>query len=103
MIDVKTGKEVIRAGKEEEERFLPLLALSLMIKVLRKEVTRAGWSYVNMNDMERFLVRLYPFRNIKITKYYFNYKLRFNCVYSRVNLHRIKDGEYAIYLYDKQE
>ena len=56
-----------------------------------------------MNDMERFLVRLYPLRNIKITKYYFNYKLRFNCVYSRVNLHRIKDGEYAIYLYDKQK
>ena len=39
--------------------------------------------------------------NIEITKY-FDYELRFNGVFSRDNLPRIKDGVYVINLDDKQ-
>ena len=38
---------------------------------------------------------LHPLTNIKITKY-FNYEPRFNVVFSRDNLPKIKDGEYFI-------
>ena len=38
---------------------------------------------------------------MKVIKY-FNYKAKFNGVFSRNNLHRIKDGAYVINLNDKQ-
>ena len=47
------------------------------------------------------LVPLHSLINIKITKH-FNYKPRFNGVFSRDNLPRIKDGAYVINLDDKQ-
>ena len=39
----------------------------------------------------KFLAPLHPLNNIEITNY-FNYEPRFNGVYSRNNLPRIKDG-----------
>ena len=39
----------------------------------------------------------YPLTNFQIQRYYQN-EPRFNCVYSRDNLHRIKDGTYIINL-----
>ena len=46
-------------------------------------------------------VPLHPLSNIKITKY-FNYEPRFNGVFSRDNLLRIKDGVYIRNLDEKQ-
>ena len=42
-----------------------------------------------------------PLKNIEITKY-FNYEPRFNGIFSKNNLPRIKDGVYAINLNDKK-
>ena len=41
-----------------------------------------------------------PLSNIEITNYY-KYQPRFNCVFSRNDLPRIKDGEYVIDLDDE--
>ena len=49
----------------------------------------------------KFLVLFYPLSNIEITKS-FNYKPRFNSVYSKNNLPRIKDRVYVINLHDNQ-
>ena len=49
---------------------------------------------------QNFLILLYPLNNIEITNY-FNYEPRFNGVFSRNNLPRIKDGAYVINLDDK--
>ena len=46
------------------------------------------------------MVLLHPLSNIEITNY-FNYEPRFNGVFSRNNLPRIKDGAYVINLDDK--
>ena len=43
---------------------------------------------------------LHPLNNIEIINY-FNYEPRFNGVFSRNNLSRIKDGAYVINLDDK--
>ena len=48
----------------------------------------------------KFLVPLHPLNNIEITNY-FNDESRFNGVFSRNNLPRIKDGAYVISLDDK--
>ena len=48
----------------------------------------------------KFLVPLHPLNNIEITNY-FNDESRFNDVFSRNNLPRIKDGAYVISLDDK--
>ena len=45
LIKAITRKGVIIAGKEQEGGFLPLLALPLMMKVLRKGVKKAGKRY----------------------------------------------------------
>ena len=80
------------AGIGKEGGFLPLLALTLLIKAMSgKGVARAGKGYNNMDHMEKKLVLLHPLNNIEITKY-FNYKPKFNGVFSRDNLPRIKDG-----------
>ena len=49
---------------------------------------------------QRFLVPLQPLSNIKITKH-FSHKPRFNGIFSRNNLSRIKDGPYVINLDNK--
>ena len=41
-INAIAGKEVMRAGKQQESGFLPLLALPLIIKALGKRVRREG-------------------------------------------------------------
>ena len=48
-----TEKRVIRAGKGQEEGILPLLASSLMMKVLGKEVRRAGKGGNNIDQMDK--------------------------------------------------
>ena len=48
----------------------------------------------------KFLLQLNPLSNIEIANY-FNYKPRFDGVFSRNNLLRIKDGAYVINLNDK--
>ena len=59
-------------------------------------VRGAGRGYMNKNS----LVLLHPLNNIKITNY-FNYEPRFNGVFSRNNLPRIKDEAHVINLDDK--
>ena len=44
-------------------------------------------------------MRLHPLTNFEIQKYYQN-EPKFNGVYSRNNLQKIKDGEYIINLYE---
>ena len=51
--------------------------------------------------IKNFLVPLHLLSNTKITKY-FNYKPRFNGVFSRDNLPRFKDWAYALNLDDKK-
>ena len=48
----------------------------------------------------KFLVPLHSLNNIEITNY-FNYEPKFNGVFPRNNLPRIKDGGYVINLNDK--
>ena len=48
LINAITGKVVMKVGKGQEEGFLPLIALPLMMKVLGK-VTRTGKGYNNMD------------------------------------------------------
>ena len=55
-----SGKVVKRAGKRQEGAIIPLLALPLMLKVLRKGVTKAGKGgkgpgkgYNSMNYMDK--------------------------------------------------
>ena len=53
LINAITRKGVMRAEKGEENRFLSLLALPLMMKVLGKEVRRVGRGYNFRNHMGR--------------------------------------------------
>ena len=48
----------------------------------------------------KFFSSLHPLNNIKVTNY-FKYEPRFNRTFSRNNLHKIKDGAYAINFDDK--
>ena len=45
LINAITGKGVMTAGKGQEGKFLLLLVVSLLMKVLGKGVTRAGRTY----------------------------------------------------------
>ena len=49
LINAMSRKGVMRAGKGQQGRFLPLLALPLIMKVLEKGMTRAGKGYNNMD------------------------------------------------------
>ena len=69
----------------KEGRYLLLLALPLIMKVLGPQERKEDGSYG-----QKFLVPLNPLINIKITVY-FNCKLRFNDVFSRYKLLKIKD------------
>ena len=55
LINPITGKGVMRPKKGEEGRFLPLLALPLTMKVLRKEVIKIGRRCNNINHMYKKL------------------------------------------------
>ena len=61
-----------------------------------REVSRAGRGYTDKN----LLVPLHPLSNIEINQY-FNYDSKFNGVFSRNNLPRIKYVPYVINLDDK--
>ena len=98
LVNAVTGKGVMRAEKEQEGGLLWLLALSLMMKVLGKEVTRSGKRYNNMKQWIKNFFPLHHLSNIEITKY-FNYEPKFDGVFSRDSLPRIKD---LINLDDKQ-
>ena len=95
LINAITGKGVVRTGIGQEGAIFPLLELPLMMKVLGKGVIRTGKGVrrakkglSNMDHMDNeFLVSLHLLSNIEITNY-FNYKPRFNGVFSRDNLHR---------------
>ena len=77
-----TRKGVMRAGK----RFVRV----------GKLFERAWKGYDNMGHLDKkCFVPLHPLSNIEITQY-FNYEPRFNGVYSRDNLPRIKDGAHVI-------
>ena len=58
---------------------------------VRRAGRRYGW---------KFLVPLHPLNNIEITNY-FKYELRFNSIFSRSDLARIKDWAYVINLDDE--
>ena len=60
-----------------------------------KGTIRAGEGTVRAG--QDFLIPLYPLANFEIQKYYQN-ESKFNVVYSRNNLSKIKDGEYVINL-----
>ena len=86
--------------KNQEDEFfwalLPHLALlvqpviSLVVKCISGiGVRSAGRGYIDKKN----LVPLHPLSNIEITEY-FNYKPRFNGVFSRNNLPRIRDGAF---------
>ena len=52
-------------------------------------------------EEDKWIKNLNSLNNIKITNY-FKYERRFNGVFSRNNLHRIKYGAYVINLDDKK-
>ena len=53
-INAISGKRVIRARKGQVGGIHPLLALPLMMKILEKEVTRAGRGCKKMNHMDKY-------------------------------------------------
>ena len=54
LINAITGKDIIRAGKGQKDGFRPFLVLPLMMKVLRKGVTRVGKGYNNIHHIDNF-------------------------------------------------
>ena len=75
------------------------LASSLVQPIISsvvKGVSRRGVRRAERRYMDKFLVPLYPLNNIEITSCF-----RFNCVSSKNNLPRIKNGAYVINLDDK--
>ena len=52
--------------------------------------------------IQKSLVLLHPLSKMEITKY-FIYESRFNGIFSRNNLPRVKDGVYVINLDDKEK
>ena len=70
---------------------------SVVKSITGRGVTRTGRAYID----KKYLVLLHPLSNIEITNY-FNYKPRFNGVFSRNNLPRVKDVAYVLNLNDKK-
>ena len=95
--------------KEQEGRFLGALLAPLvpsvvqpMISSVVKDISgrgfrREGRRYIN----KKILTLLHLLNNIEITNY-FIYKPKFNDVFSRNNLPRIKDEVYVVNLDDKE-
>ena len=63
LINVITRKRVLRPGVGQQSRFLPLLALPLLMKVLGKGVRRAGKGY---DYMELFQIRFWKIEVMKL-------------------------------------
>ena len=82
-------------GKGQEGGFLPLLALPLIIKAMSQGLEEDIITWVNIFSPA------HPLSNIEITKY-LNYEPRFNGVFSRDKLPRIKDEAYVIIPNHKQ-
>ena len=53
LINAVSGKGAMAAAKGHKDGFLPLLELPLIMKVLGKEVMRAGRGYNNMDRMDK--------------------------------------------------
>ena len=70
---------------------------SVLKGISGRGVRRIGRKYMN----KKFLLLLHPLSNIEITEY-FNHEPRFNSVFSRNNLPRIKDRVYVINLDDQK-
>ena len=77
--------------KKQETGFLGMLLNTL-------GASTAGRGYNDMDDLDKLFHHL---SNVEINMY-FNYKTRFNSVFSRDKLPRIKDGAYVKNLDDKE-
>ena len=55
MVIAISEKGLIRAGKVQEYRMLPLLALPLLMKLLGKGLTKAARRYNNLDHMDKNL------------------------------------------------
>ena len=75
--------------------------LGALLALLAASLVQPMKSEEQKEDIWKKLISLHSLRNIKITKY-FNCKFRFNSIFSRDNLPKIKDGAYVINLDDKQ-
>ena len=102
----ETVKHKIKKEKRGFFRdFLVPLAFSIVQPVFSsvlkgisgRGVRRTGRKYMN----KKFSFPVHPLSNIEITEY-FNYEPRFNNVFSRNNLPRIKDRVYVINLDDQK-
>ena len=113
LIDVvtETVKDEI---KKQEGGFLdavlsplaPLLVQPTIFSVVKgitgREVRRAETGYNNMDHVDKKnLVLLHSLSNIKITNH-FNCEHKFNGIFSKDNLYRIKSGTYVINLDEKK-
>ena len=52
LINATSGKVVMRAGERQEDGFLALLSLPLLVKALKKGFRRAGRGYNIMDQMD---------------------------------------------------
>ena len=102
LINAITGKRVKRAGKELEGGFLPLIALPLMMKGLEKESQEQEEEDITKCIIWiKFFSSIPSFKQYQITTY-FNHEPRFNGVFSRHDLSKIKNGPYDINPDDKK-
>ena len=100
----ETGKHEIKKEGRFLGALLAPLAASLVQPVISsvvKGISGRGVRRTRRGYMDKnFLVPLHPLNNIEITNY-FKYELRFNGIFPRYSLLRIKDGAYVINLDDK--
>ena len=97
---IKAISETIKnEAKEKKSRFLPmLLAASILGNALIGQgVIRAGEGVGGRNSRSKCLIPLHRLTNFEIQKYYQN-EPKFNGVYLRNNLSKIKDWLYIINL-----
>ena len=73
-----------------------------IIKLLEDLNVSIDGTVKHETKIQKVLVLLHPLRKMEITKY-FIYESRFNGIFSRNNLPRIKDGVYVINLDDKEK
>ena len=84
---------------------LPPLAVSLVEQVISSLVKGISGSVVRRAGREYWIKTvspLHPLNKVEITNY-FNYEPRFNGLFSKNNLPRIKDGAFAINIDDKRK
>ena len=84
---------------------LPPLAVSLVEQVISSLVKGISGSVVRRAGREYWIKTvspLHPLNKVEITNY-FNYEPRFNGLFSKNNLPRIKDGAFSINIDDKRK